>query len=702
MMGAFVGTAPFLEAASRIGRRLVRQARWDGDQCTWIVMVPDPARRAERVAKGEIAGAGLYQGTAGIGLFLAELACVGGDPDVRRTAIGALRHAVRRARDVGVSAISLHGGRIGIAWSAARVGAIVGTEALTAAARDLLADVAGAERDDRVHDVIGGAAGAIPALLQLATWLEADHLVDIAKEYGRHLIRSARLEPVGWSWGGSTSAAVRNLTGYAHGASGIGHAFTELYHHCGLSEFRYAAQQALLYERQFFDPTEANWPDLRNAALSRYGYEGRMPELVERLRRGGNPAPFRVSYMTAWCHGAPGIGNSRLRAYQVFGDAVYRDELTVAVGSTARSLSESWANYSLCHGIAGNCETLVLASEALAEPGLRETAEDLMSAGIERFGRRDVAWPGGTTQAAPDPSLMLGEAGIGHLLLRLHDGRVPSVLLPASPRESPAPETGREGEAAARHRYVTAYLGRTLAALEGLGGTSAVMNPPTADGLSEIQHAFEQLRRAADREPDPRRRRLLADAAVLDEAAFALACAITDFTAPRLRMLARPPDATTVPSDLPLALTPDARVVAVAHDWETWLAQPPARRPAAPATRRVRYLVFRSHNRVTLRRLQGFSDRVLRAFRDPTTLAEAVRRVSASWVPDGGVAWAEVERRVRGQVQELYDVGIVECVRSHADRVHSESSRDSPKGGWIRSVSRTLSQAAAFPKGANS
>ena len=66
----------------------------------------------------------LYDGTAGVGLFLAQLAAVTGDADVRRTAVGALHGALLRALEgtrqrVGVG---FHAGSLGIAWAAARGG----------------------------------------------------------------------------------------------------------------------------------------------------------------------------------------------------------------------------------------------------------------------------------------------------------------------------------------------------------------------------------------------------------------------------------------------------------------------------------------------------------------------------------------------------------------------------------------------------
>ena len=85
----------FLAAASSIADRIVADAVWHGDRCNWTGAVVDPAlpwRLEYRALEPN-----LYDGTAGVGLFLAQLAVVNGDAAVGRTARGALRQAIARA-----------------------------------------------------------------------------------------------------------------------------------------------------------------------------------------------------------------------------------------------------------------------------------------------------------------------------------------------------------------------------------------------------------------------------------------------------------------------------------------------------------------------------------------------------------------------------------------------------------------------------
>ena len=110
---------PFLDAAAAIGRRIASDAVWYDGCCNWVGAVAEPVmpHRAELTALGP----DLYGGTAGVGLFLAHLTAVTADPTARRTAVGALRHAVRHA----VPRDGFHSGSLGITWAATRAAALL-------------------------------------------------------------------------------------------------------------------------------------------------------------------------------------------------------------------------------------------------------------------------------------------------------------------------------------------------------------------------------------------------------------------------------------------------------------------------------------------------------------------------------------------------------------------------------------------------
>ncbi|WP_442168444.1 lanthionine synthetase LanC family protein, partial [Rhizobium leguminosarum] len=82
---------------------------------------------------------------------------------------------------------------------------------------------------------------------------------------------------------------------------GIAWALLELHRETSLEAFRIAAEEGFRYEQHWFSPEQENWPDLRN-------YQAKATGTKQSL-----------AYSTAWCHGAPGIGLSRLRAYEISG-----------------------------------------------------------------------------------------------------------------------------------------------------------------------------------------------------------------------------------------------------------------------------------------------------------------------------------------------------------------------------------------------
>ena len=87
-------------------------------------------------------------------------------------------------------------------------------------------------------------------------------------------------------------------------------------------------------------------------------------------------------------------------------------------------------NFSLCHGLAGNSESLLYAYETLGPDfgDLRTASLVVAQAGLDRFASTGAPWPCGT-QSMESPGLMLGLAGIGHFYLRLHDPPIRSILI---------------------------------------------------------------------------------------------------------------------------------------------------------------------------------------------------------------------------------------------------------------------------------
>jgi hypothetical protein len=648
----------FVDCASRIAARLVGLAEWEGDACTWTVMAPERGT-ASRVAVPTRAGGTLYEGASGIALFLAELAGVTGDEDAARTAVGALRFACASLDELPAGSSGFHAGRTGVAFAAARAAEVLGRPELRQWAVDAVAPLEGHEVQDRGMDVIGGAAGAIPALLAMRGALGDERVMPLVRRMGDHLVASAVREPEGWSWSTMPNASARNLNGLAHGAAGFGHALLELAAATGDGRYLHGAEQAFAYERRTFNPELGNWPDLRHTEVSEYLSTGRTEELRQILRSEGMP-PYEPRHMSAWCHGAPGIGLTRIRAWELLGQPLYRDEARGAVRATVESLADDRMNCSLCHGRAGNAETLLLAGEVLGDADARSVAERVMLHGCERYELGGRRWPCGTLAGVADPGLLLGEAGIGHFLLRLAEPSVPSILLvtPDSPPiDCAAVEAARRD---ARAADVEVWFPRTAAAFRALGaGDVTAAGADDGDpARSPVAAAAEAVERIVAGEGDAERAALLADASRAELERVRLHRSVEDAAREFLEALIRVPDPEVAWGEVLASLSDRARVVHSAHDWDAWIQ---AGAPApGPEEDDVFHLLRFTGGSTNERRLSAFAAVVLEAVGEPASVQDVVERVAAAVGGDRPVDREWLRGRVLEQLRQAYRAGFVD------------------------------------------
>lgn len=401
----------FLDAAAAIGRRLCRDALWSGERCNWLGDSMEFFDNNWGVVHRAL-GPDLYGGTSGIAFFLHVLHRLTGERMFLLTAIGAMEHAMSRRQELPPSGrLAFYSGWTGIAYALAEFGDFD-------RAVPLIEDAARDAGDNPGLDVIGGAAGAIPALLTLARSNSAERLLPLATKLGEYLLKSARPSDGGsLSWNTLEGQTQRDPTGFSHGAAGIAWALLELYAVTHQQAWREAAEAGFAYERRWFSTEHENWPDFRKIAAS-------APD--------GPP-----SYALAWCHGAPGIGLSRVRGYQLLKSEDLKREAEAAIRTTTRMLGVPTyglpSDFTLCHGRGGNADLLIYADEALGDATSRSGAEAVGRQGIDYFLRNDLPWPCGVPGGGETPNLMIGLAGIGYFYLRLYDPLTVSSVLIVKP-----------------------------------------------------------------------------------------------------------------------------------------------------------------------------------------------------------------------------------------------------------------------------
>ena len=409
----------FLKAADFIGARLCRDAVWDGTRCNWLGDSMEFIGNTWAVVHRAF-GPELYNGTSGIALFLARLFAETNERLYRVVAEGGVQQALSRIEDISPPArIGFYSGSTGVAYALIVLGEIFENQNFIEKALQITQDLAQDDIGEQGLDVISGSAGAIPALLTIYQKYRKDYLIDLAIQQGECLLNTARRQEHGWSWNTLNMPGEQDLTGFSHGTAGIAWALLELFQCTGQERFRDAAQQGFRYERNLFNAEHENWPDFRSF------YESTGPGA-------GTPA-----YAVAWCHGAPGIGLSRLRAYEISGEESYRSEAEAALRTTMKMLNQSafmgQGNYSLCHGLAGNTELVIYASQILRNADYKVFADQIGRQGIEQYQKNYTPWPCGVNGGGETPNLMLGLAGIGYFYLRLYDPvKNPSILILSS------------------------------------------------------------------------------------------------------------------------------------------------------------------------------------------------------------------------------------------------------------------------------
>ena len=347
-------------------------------------------------------------GAGGPALFLAALASTAaGDAwsESARAALVDLLHRARTAENEEAEPIGGAAGLGSVTYAAGLAAALIGAEDLLGEALALAARIT-PERiaADQRLDVVGGAAGAALALLALHRLHREEWLVERAVLCARRLLDAA--VPTGGDTLAWPAADGRLLAGLGHGASGIALALARTGAASGERRLLEAARAGFAFEHHLYSPAERNW----------------------RVATGG--AGFaRPSTMTAWCHGAPGVGLARALAAAVLDEGELHEQIELAMQTTAGGLTRGSDH--LCCGSLGRGDALLTTGRALGRPEWIEAAVAGATQVAARACRqRRFSLPSSEFECRPfHPGFFRGLSGVGYQLLRAAaPARVPTVL----------------------------------------------------------------------------------------------------------------------------------------------------------------------------------------------------------------------------------------------------------------------------------
>jgi type 2 lantibiotic biosynthesis protein LanM len=332
----------FIGEARKIGAQLLEKAIYgEKNDATWIGLETNYYGQKQVSSLDR----GLYNGLSGIALFLAYLGKVTGDKEFMSLSLQTMESILQAPIHVR-NFPSAFFGQASILYVLSHFIALYGeNEKWTNYRKGLIEEIGKNVETDTLFDLLGGSAGIIQVLLNEYEQYHDEQSLGIARLYGIHLLKNKHKTRQGIGW--LDAMGNKPLGGFSHGTSGIAWSLFRLSRLTHEDEFFETAIEALKYDRSLYHREEENWKDIRCT-------------------------PHKISDFPAyWCHGAAGIGLSRVLYLSYMKDPLLLQEIETAINTTLkRGMGRS---HSLCHGDLGNAELFLQAGKTLSNPAWIKT-----------------------------------------------------------------------------------------------------------------------------------------------------------------------------------------------------------------------------------------------------------------------------------------------------------------------------------------
>lgn len=414
-------TMKFLDAAIHIADRLVNDAVWHENRCTWMGDDVELIDGDWKVVYQTV-DAYLYSGNAGIARFLILSWQETDEEHFIKTALGAIEsslydveHSLKESLPIG-----LYDGLLGIVLVAAEIDSVLPDSPFHDRIAIIINEISrriSVDDDLDIADLLSGSAGNLIGLIKLSGMIEDISLTKECSILADKLIDESHITPYGLYWDKIDGTNIdAGLSGLAHGASGIAYALNEYGRSVEKTRYCNTAQRGFLYERSWFNRKQSNWADIRSIE------EENNKDYVQKL-----------SYPVFWCHGAGGIGLARLRAYRLTHDKTMLAEASAALHAATTEAKKvikdknlSTFNLSVCHGLGSIIDLFLYAYQVLEEETFLKRARYIgsFSLDISKIGTPQEYWSCGIHGGGETPGLMMGLSGIGYNFLRLYNPEV--------------------------------------------------------------------------------------------------------------------------------------------------------------------------------------------------------------------------------------------------------------------------------------
>ncbi|WP_267378888.1 type 2 lanthipeptide synthetase LanM family protein [Bacillus sp. GM_Baccil_2] len=392
-----IKTDIFIEEAKNIGYRLKEQViHGSYNDATWVGLGMNYHNQWQVTALDS----GLYNGLSGIAMFLGYLGKVSGEEDFNRLAMQTMESISQQPIQEKSFASAFYG-QASHLYILSHFDALYGeNQKWKLYIQNSLNNIEKSVNNDQFYDLLGGSAGIIQVLLNIHEQFNNEQALNIAQKYGDHLIENKIVTERGIGWSDPSSQIM--LGGLSHGTSGIAWSLLRLHKQTSKQKYFETALEAIRYDRSLYNSKNCNWADLRCSQHK------------------------SSEFSAAWCHGATGIGLSRLLYLPYIKDTLLQQEIETAVSTTVDvGMGRS---HSLCHGDLGNSELFHVAGNVLGRPEWNRMAHAVGMNTIKE--KQEIGkYKTGVGRHIEIPGLFMGLSGIGYQLLRLaKPNQVPSVL----------------------------------------------------------------------------------------------------------------------------------------------------------------------------------------------------------------------------------------------------------------------------------
>lgn len=328
----------------------------------------------------------------------------------------------RKGRDVTPAFIT---GTLSVAWTFLRLTEMTGAVKWREHALKIVKDFEVPKLEEiSIDDLLNGISGTALALTMIHEKTGEDWILAKIEPMVELLIRRAWMGKKGLYWD-RNEKEIKGLCGITHGAAGMGHAFTELGYYFKNPAFFELTHQAFAYETDLFSEEEGAWPDMRKGIFN----EKDLEEHVSMLEQDNLAFFTEPKYMDAWCHGSPGIGLTRIRAYEILKDPEYLAHYRHAAKRSLKAAENKGRSFTLCHGMFGDLEMLLEGYRVLGEERFLDDALVDRAISFWKSGKPFVSGFMALNPPQEGKGMFMGNAGIGYSLLRWSDPNATETVL---------------------------------------------------------------------------------------------------------------------------------------------------------------------------------------------------------------------------------------------------------------------------------